>query len=198
MSPLQPFSLGSITVLPSRLSLDVEGELHAVEPLAMRVLLCLVEANGRVVTREEVIQSVWPDGYAGDGSLSRAVWSLRQVMKDDAKRPQFIETVPRVGYRLKAEIHVPVSDVSAKRRDRQQPAEVERLRNSVRRLKAAVAVLSLILVGVLLGWQYYPMGPTPTYQQRLKVKRADGTVDSVSVVSSSPLALTTTLFDKKP
>lgn len=101
------FFVGDTEVEPRRNRILVTGEERPVEPLVMRVLVRLVEDAGSVVTRDELIESVWPDGFAGDASLSRAIWGLRKALGDNADSPRFVETIPRVGYRLIADVEWP-------------------------------------------------------------------------------------------
>jgi DNA-binding winged helix-turn-helix (wHTH) protein/TolB-like protein len=72
----------------------------------MRVLCLLLERPGEIVTREELRQSLWPDGtyVEFDGSLNAALKRLRFALGDDADNPIFIETVPRRGYRFLAPV----------------------------------------------------------------------------------------------
>ncbi|MBI3246228.1 MAG: AAA family ATPase [Deltaproteobacteria bacterium] len=65
----------------------------------LAVLCYLVEHPRRLVTREELFAAVWPDTHVSDGVLSLSIRELRQALGDDAQRPQFIETIPRRGYR---------------------------------------------------------------------------------------------------
>ena len=98
--------------------LDAEaGELHregvrtrlAEQPL--QILLLLLEHNGQVATREELRQRLWPgDTFVDfDMGLNRAMRKLRDALGDSADHPTYIETLPRRGYRLIAE----VSDTTA-------------------------------------------------------------------------------------
>lgn len=188
MPPSAAFFLLDARIDPRRLSIELDGSSRTVEPLAMRILLVLVEACGRVVTREEIVDAVWPDGFAGEGSLSRAIWSLRQALGDDARSPRYIETVPRVGYRLKVEATPTEASAVADR-----PAG--ELIRANRRLKGWVAVLSVALVVVSTGWGIHAASDSPSYQQFLKVKRPDGSVDSLHVQSESPIAFSSNLLD---
>ena len=71
-------------------------------PKAFEVLRPLVERPGEVVTREELRTRLWPaDTFVEfDDSLNHAVKKLRQALGDSAEDPQFIETLPRYGYRF--------------------------------------------------------------------------------------------------
>ena len=67
-----------------------------------QVLAALLEHPGDVVTREELINRLWPDGTVVDyeHSLGTAVNKIRQALGDSADNPRFVETVPRRGYRF--------------------------------------------------------------------------------------------------
>ncbi len=67
-----------------------------------QVLVCLLERSGRVVTREALIAQLWPNGTVVEyeHSLATAINKIRQVLSDSADNPQFVETLPRRGYRF--------------------------------------------------------------------------------------------------
>lgn len=69
---------------------------------SLEILVALMERSGEIVTREELRRRLWPEGTFVDfeHSLNAAVKKLRVALGDSAERPQFIETLPRVGYRL--------------------------------------------------------------------------------------------------
>jgi DNA-binding winged helix-turn-helix (wHTH) protein len=71
-----------------------------VTPKSLALLLALVEHAGQVVTKDELLQKVWPDVVVTEASLSTCIQELRTVLGDDARRPRFIETVHRRGYRF--------------------------------------------------------------------------------------------------
>jgi eukaryotic-like serine/threonine-protein kinase len=82
-----------------------------------RVLLLLLERPGKIVSREELRQRLWPEGtfVDFDGSLNVILKKLRAAIDDDSDNPRFIETVPRRGYRFVA----PVA------KERKEPGGVE-------------------------------------------------------------------------
>jgi DNA-binding winged helix-turn-helix (wHTH) protein len=80
-------------------------------PKALAVLCLLVTRAGHVVTKDEFFQTVWPDVVVGDDALRSCVQELRQALRDDARRPRFIETVHRRGFRFVAEVQSPRSKV---------------------------------------------------------------------------------------
>jgi Tol biopolymer transport system component/DNA-binding winged helix-turn-helix (wHTH) protein len=84
--------------------LQQNGQVIRLEPRTMQTLLCLAENAGRLVTRDELLARAWPDCIVNDDSLSTAISKLRKAFADDSKEPKFIETVPKVGYRLIAPV----------------------------------------------------------------------------------------------
>jgi len=70
----------------------------------MRVLVCLAEHAGEVVSIEDLLKHVWSDVTVAPDSVYQAVTSLRRVLGDDPKQPTYIETVPRLGYRMVAPV----------------------------------------------------------------------------------------------
>ena len=68
------------------------------------VLLFLAEHPGRLVTKEELLDSIWADTHVGDGVLKVAVAEIRKALNDASQSPRFIETAHRRGYRFIGEI----------------------------------------------------------------------------------------------
>ena len=70
----------------------------------MRLLLCLAEHAGEVVSIDDLLKQVWSDVIVSPDSVYQAVASLRRQLGDDPKQPTYIETVPRLGYRMIATV----------------------------------------------------------------------------------------------
>lgn len=81
----------------------------------IRVLGMLVERAGHLVTRQEIVDQLWPGHTAEefDDSLNSTVKKLREVLGDEAGKPLYIETVPRRGYRFVAPVKEDAAEVSA-------------------------------------------------------------------------------------
>src|SRR5271169_1872107 len=86
-----------------RRELRVKGGAVELESKPLDVLLQLLLHAGEVVTKEELLESVWPDVMVVDGSLATAVSKLRKAMGDEDL--PVIVTVPRVGYRLAVPVY---------------------------------------------------------------------------------------------
>jgi Tol biopolymer transport system component/DNA-binding winged helix-turn-helix (wHTH) protein len=78
-------------------------DLH-LQPRVFDLLLFLVEHPGEALTKERINSQVWRGGVVTDGALTRAIGELRRVLGDDARTPEYIDTVPRVGLRFAAAV----------------------------------------------------------------------------------------------
>lgn len=73
-----------------------------VTPKSLDLLRLLAERAGHVISKEEIFRAVWPDVTVSDAALASCIQELRRALRDDARRPKFIETVHRRGYRFVA------------------------------------------------------------------------------------------------
>ena len=100
------FRFSDVEVREREFSLLKAGKVLAVEPKAFRVLLLLLRNPHKVISKEELLNSVWGDTAVTEGSLTRCIWLLRRLLGDDVHEPRFIETVATVGYRFLQEVQV--------------------------------------------------------------------------------------------
>ena len=96
--------LGPMLVSPSRRLVEGPGGHAHIEPLIMQVFLLLLDAGGKVVTRNELFDQCWGGVIVGDDSLNRAIAKVRRVGAQIAPGLYEIETIPRTGYRMTGEI----------------------------------------------------------------------------------------------
>jgi DNA-binding winged helix-turn-helix (wHTH) protein len=75
------------------------GRAVALEPKAFDLLVLLLERQGQVVTKQEILDAVWPQTAVTDNAMTRIVAHLRKALGDDARDARYIETVPTRGYR---------------------------------------------------------------------------------------------------
>jgi transcriptional activator of cad operon len=94
--------IGAWRVSPPSGQISREGETVRVEARTMRLLLCLAEHAGEVVSIDELLEQVWAGVIVTPDSVYQAVTSLRRMLGDDPKQPTYIATVPRLGYRMVA------------------------------------------------------------------------------------------------
>ena len=79
-----------------------DGTVVPLEPQPAKVLVELARRPGSLLTREELCRAIWPDGthVEFDQGLNYCIRQVRAALGDDARRPVFIETIPRRGYRF--------------------------------------------------------------------------------------------------
>jgi len=81
------------------------------------VLRYLIEHPGRLVTRDELRQAVWPDTYGSERAPKQCIRELRDVLGDDVAAPRFIETIARRGYRFIGQLSSQLSVASYQQAD---------------------------------------------------------------------------------
>jgi Tol biopolymer transport system component/DNA-binding winged helix-turn-helix (wHTH) protein len=131
------------------------GSRVRIQEQPFQILVALIERPGEVVSREDLVGRLWPDGtYVDfDRSLNAAVARLRQVLRDSADTPRFVETVARRGYRFIAPVETGEAPNAGSFHDLRPeplavPAPQPRSRESAKWLGIAAAVIA---VAVLAG-----------------------------------------------
>ncbi len=81
-----------------------DGKPVPLTPKAFELLAALVEKPGRLLSKEELLQKVWPDTFVEESNLAYNVFALRKALGDAAENGQYIETVPKRGYRFTAAV----------------------------------------------------------------------------------------------
>jgi TolB-like protein/DNA-binding winged helix-turn-helix (wHTH) protein/tetratricopeptide (TPR) repeat protein len=100
--------VGDWIVNPSLDTVSRGDEVQKLEPRTMRLLICLIEARGEVVSQDRLLSDVWSGVVVGSASVYQAVSQLRRIFNDLEQQPKYIATVPRKGYRLVATVTRPV------------------------------------------------------------------------------------------
>jgi TolB-like protein len=90
----------------------------ALSPKVAELLIALVQAAGRVLTREELLQRLWPDTVVEEGSLTSDISLLRKALGGDPQAQGFIETLPKRGYRFVASVKRSASQAPDNKVDR--------------------------------------------------------------------------------
>jgi DNA-binding winged helix-turn-helix (wHTH) protein/tetratricopeptide (TPR) repeat protein len=105
------WSFGEVVLDEAALELTVAGEVVALEPKALELLRVLVRRPGEVVTKDELLDAVWPGRVVTEGVLGKAVAKLRAALRDDDS--QLVRTAHGYGYRLVAEVRAEALERSA-------------------------------------------------------------------------------------
>src|SRR5207245_3128582 len=85
-----------------------------VTPKAFSVLRLFLARPGQVVTKDELLRTVWPGTAVSDAALTSCIKELRQALRDDARKPRYLETVHRWGFRFIAPLTAAPLVASAK------------------------------------------------------------------------------------
>jgi len=101
------FTIGDFTVSPPTSSIYRGNASVRIEPKTMDVLVFLAQNAGALVKKEEILCGIWAGNFVAEEVLSNVVWKLRQVFKDDPRKPRYIETIHKKGYRLVAPVNFP-------------------------------------------------------------------------------------------
>jgi len=81
-----------------------EGGPIALSPKVYETLIVLVGSNGRVLTKNELMRAIWPDTVVEEANLAHNISELRKALGDSPEKSQYIQTLPRRGYRFIAEV----------------------------------------------------------------------------------------------
>jgi eukaryotic-like serine/threonine-protein kinase len=146
-----------------------EGQEVPLPPRVLGVLAVLTERPGQIVSKQELIETVWKDAFVSETSLTEAISFLRQVLGDDPQEPSYIQTVHRRGYRFLTP--VPESEPAARAADlvrRQWDVSAVVLPWCLAVLLSAVAASAL--------WRLaHPDGPAPPPVARFDINAPAGT-----------------------
>lgn len=91
---------------PFRLDIDErvllrDGQMVPLTPKAFDTLIVLIQNNGHALEKEELLKAVWPDTFVEEATLAQNIFTLRKAL---GKEPQYIETLPKRGYRFTADV----------------------------------------------------------------------------------------------
>ncbi len=102
--PLNSFQFGSF-VLEGRLQrLLRDGQIVPLKPKAYDLLCKLLAEPDRVLSKDELLDYLWPRQEVGEANLTQAIYELRQALGETARDASWVETVPRRGYRFKGTV----------------------------------------------------------------------------------------------
>ena len=145
-------------------------ETQKLEPRTMRLLLCLANSAGEVVSVDRLLTEVWSGVVVGSASVYQAVSQLRKLLGDVDPNPTYIATVPRKGYRLIARV-VQAGSAGA-REPVAEPAAAPAAptdRRRVRPLMLGAATLIAIVSGWLIGTRMHPLKPSTVEDKSIAV-----------------------------
>ena len=158
-NPGEAVQIGEWLVDPALDVISRGKETQKLEPRTMRLLLCLANSAGAVVSVDRLLTEVWSGVVVGSASVYQAVSQLRKLLGDVDPNPTYIATVPRKGYRLIAPVKrvgtasakVPVSDPPVV-----SPSTAPRRRRLRPLVLAGTALLAIISIGWFIWTRIQP------------------------------------------
>jgi DNA-binding winged helix-turn-helix (wHTH) protein len=100
------YEFGPFRVDPARETLLKAGVAVPLTPKTFQILLVLVRHGQELVTKDDLMKTVWPDTFVGEANLSRNIFMLRKALGETAQDHRYIVTVPGRGYRLAENVHL--------------------------------------------------------------------------------------------
>ena len=98
------FYFGPFQVDPQAAELRRDGRRIELRTKCLQLLLFLLHNRGKLLSREVLLEEIWSEVVVGQETLSRTITEIRQALGDSADAPQYIETVPRRGYKFIAAV----------------------------------------------------------------------------------------------
>jgi len=98
------YEFGKFRCDPREHLLLCDGKPVSLSPKSFDILLALIRSNGRLLTKDELMRQVWPDSFVEEANLTVNISALRKVLGETAEGQQYIETVPKRGYRFVAPV----------------------------------------------------------------------------------------------
>jgi tetratricopeptide (TPR) repeat protein len=155
------YRLDGFEVDPSQVCLKHDGVERHLRQKTFQVLLYLLDHRARLVTKDELIESIWADTAVSDNALDQCLAEIRKVLGDDSRNPRFIKTVPRAGYRFIGAVvvvdsHKPIL-LEPDQISQALTAETANAARAPQRYspKAVRAIGTLIFVSVVIGTGLY-------------------------------------------
>lgn len=138
---------GDVYVDFSRISVKRGGKAVDLEPKVFDVLRFLMAHRDRLVTKEELLENVWPGTFVAPNALTRAIAQLRRALGDDADQPRYIETVAKRGYRFVAPVIIDRDEAT----QAVSPAvSVPPSRRTLRTVIIALAATAVLVTGTFM------------------------------------------------
>jgi DNA-binding winged helix-turn-helix (wHTH) protein len=98
------YEFGPFRLDPNKHRLFRGEEVVPLSPKAIETLILLVQNQGKLLQREALMHALWPDTVVEDANLTVAVSQLRRVINQNGDKGEFIQTIPRLGYRFVADV----------------------------------------------------------------------------------------------
>lgn len=159
-APVHPrYFFGPFLLDPTEKVLLRKGEPLALPPKALETLLALVEHRGHVIEKGQLLERVWPNTFVEEATLTQNIFTLRKALGDSPNGHEYIETIPRRGYRFVAPVRM--LDEPTAQTDAQPRLHPTKLRSLFLWPLLGISVL-LVSAGFYLRLRSHPPEPRST------------------------------------
>ena len=98
------YEFGKFRCDPREQLLLLEGKPVSVTPKSFEILIVLIQSNGRLVSKDELMRQIWPDSFVEEANLTVNISALRKALGEAPEGQRYIETIPKRGYRFIAQV----------------------------------------------------------------------------------------------
>ena len=163
---MSTFRVGEFLIDPQLNTITRDNQSTRLEPKVMQLLQRLSNTAGEVVSKQQLMGAVWTDTIVTDDVLTRAVSELRKAFQDNSKEPRYIQTVPKSGYRM-------IANVSFDHTTPETGSSPSQIRTGNSQARSWPVRLSFMVVVLLIcsgaGWIYVFRRPTGTARPTMRV-----------------------------
>ncbi len=173
------YEFGPFRVDPEKETLLRAGEPVPLTPKTFQILLVLVRHSREIVTKDDLLKTVWPDTFVEEANLSRNIFMLRKALGESPQDHKYILTVPGRGYRLAENVRlVPDEEFSLVAANRQKVEVQVTEKLSLKWLVAVAAVVVIAAAAAL--WRVFEHRPALTARDTIVLAEfANSTGDPV-------------------
>src|ERR1043166_3874725 len=140
------YKFGPFRLAPAKPVLTVKGKPISIPPKPLEILIMLVQRHGQIVLKDELIKSVWADSFVEEANITQNIFLIRKILGKDEKGRQYIETIPRRGYRFIGKVReepYPTLEDDNKHPGRDRVSSKDQVAGVEDRFTCSIAVLPL-------------------------------------------------------
>ena len=151
------YRFGAYELDAEQLILRGQRGIVALPPKALKTLLALVEREGEVVSKQQLMDAVWPASYVEEANLTQNIFLLRRELGKTAEGHEYIQTLSKRGYRMNVSVEVLRGDGSASERSLAEHRNIEpdmpepKVQSGRAWLRARWASGAVMLLAILVG-----------------------------------------------
>jgi DNA-binding winged helix-turn-helix (wHTH) protein/Tol biopolymer transport system component len=185
------YAFGPFLLDVSERLLALEGKPVALAPKAFEALVILVENAGHLIDKDDLMKRLWPDSFVEEGNVAKHVSLLRKVLSEATDGREYIETVPKRGYRFVVDVSEVADPEADAERETLSSAKLElelepRRPVAGRRVLEAAAAVAVLLIATGALW-FAKYRPTSSYAElRLRQLTSNSSENAVTIGTISP------------